>query len=117
MYKLNKSDYLTIIKYYNIHVPIKKNGYINHSKVEKLAEDILANKLCKCIKRVSDNSNDKEESRSIAICQNSILKRRKLRASKFSCKKGPKFNKTKKNKKNLMKTSRKISFKNKRKHK
>ena len=115
MYELNKNDYLTIIKYYNIPIPIKNNGYINHEKVEKLAEDILANKLCKCINYVSNETTNKDENRGIAICKNSILKRRKIKAGSFSCKKRAKFHKTRKNKKKLMKTSKKISFKNKRK--
>ena len=46
MKKLNNNDYKKILKYYNINYT--KNKKTN----KKIAEDILANKLCRCIKAV-----------------------------------------------------------------
>ena len=78
---LSNSDYKIILDYYNI--PYKKKS---HRWIKNKSEDILANKLCRCIKKVSKKSKLKEHV-SIAICRKSIFTRRNLRHSRFSCKK------------------------------
>ena len=90
MRKLNNSDYKKILEYYNIHH--KKNKKTN----KKIAEDILANKLCKCIKSIKKNNNT--EPKAIAICKNSIFKKKHINFYKFTCKKKRKLLGTKKNK-------------------
>ena len=88
--QLNKADYLAILNYYDI--PLEKNTSIQY--IKKTAEDILANKLCKCIKKVKNSnadtntdSQDANESRSIAICNDTIFRRKGIRHSTFTCKK------------------------------
>ena len=90
MKKLNNNDYKKILKYYNINYT--KNKKTN----KKIAEDILANKLCRCIKAVKKNT--KNESPAIAICKNSIFKKKNLNFYKFTCKKKPKLLKSKSHK-------------------
>ena len=45
--KLTKNDYITILKYYNINVP--KDTKIK--AIRQKAEQLIAEKLCRCIKR------------------------------------------------------------------
>ena len=80
MIKLNNKDYIKILKYYNIH-PTK-----NYNKNKITAENILANKLCRCIKKVSKKSKI-QESKAIAICKNSIFTKKNIKLYKFKCKK------------------------------
>ena len=61
---LNTSDYKHILEYYNL--PISNNNSINKKK----AEEILAIKLCRCIKSV--NKQYKNEKIAIPICTKSI---------------------------------------------
>ena len=106
--KLSNSDYKTILKYYDM--PINKNKQIN----KVLAEHILATKLCRCIKKVS-NTSKINENKAIGICTNSIFKRRNLKYNKFSCKKGFKLKGNKTHK--ILQKMNKIKFKYTRKRK
>ena len=101
--QLSRRDYLDILDYYNINVKKKDINFLKE-KVEKL----VANKLCKCIKSV--NNKVKNERKSIAICNNSVLKRKSLKIKRFSCKKMKLL--SKKNDKNLMKSVKKLTLKN-----
>ena len=84
MNKLSKNDYITILKFYDLPIPN------NNSLLIKNAENILATKLCRCIKKVkAKQNNKKDEKRPIAICKNSIFNKRNLKISKFTCKKNP----------------------------
>ena len=73
-------DYIDILNFYNI------DG-VNMTKkdVKLLAEDYLANKLCRCIKKV--NPKKKNEKKAIKICRNSVLHKKGLDVKKFKCKK------------------------------
>ena len=99
---LSKSDYKTILSYYKISFARKSDLWI-----KKKAEDILANKLCRCIKKVKKKSNLTEKS-SIAICKNSIFTKRNIKSSKFSCKKKYFLKNYKNNSYKLRKTRRSI---------
>ena len=44
--KLTQADYKKILKYYKLTIPK------NHKKTLKKAENIIAKKLCSCIKKV-----------------------------------------------------------------
>jgi hypothetical protein len=79
---LTKSDYVSILNYYNI--PIKKNTSMK--RIKKLSENILATKLCKCIKKVGKKTKTQER-RSIAICKKSIFQNKNIDFFRFSCKK------------------------------
>lgn len=72
---LSSRDYIKILNFYKINIP--KNKVILKSK----AEDILASKLCKCIKKVG------LEKRAIPICSKGIFTRKGLKRGKFQCKK------------------------------
>lgn len=80
MSKLTKKDYLNILNYYNISTKTK-----NKNEIKSLAEDILAKKLCKCIKKV--NKSIKNESSSIALCKTSVLHKKGIKNFRFTCKK------------------------------
>ena len=41
---------------YNIDIPKTKKGNVKYSKTKQIAEDILANKLCRCIKKVDKST-------------------------------------------------------------
>lgn len=60
--------------------------------VQNAAEEILATKLCRCIKKI--NPTEKNESKNIALCANSVLKKKGLKLSRFTCKKKPSFTKS-----------------------
>tara|TARA_Y100000389_G_C17379788_1_gene473690 strand:- start:464 stop:814 length:351 start_codon:yes stop_codon:yes gene_type:complete len=104
---LSKQDYMDILDFYNINY--SKNLPIN--LLRKLVEDKLAIKICSCIKKVKEKYNDKDEARSIAICNNSVIQKKNLKIYGFSCKKKktlkalqskPKGNKVLKNGKKLI---------------
>ena len=73
---LNKKDYTKILKYYNL--PIPKSA----SKMKKQAEEVLALKLCRCIKKVSPSN----EAKAIGVCTRTIFERKKLTRGAFTCK-------------------------------
>jgi hypothetical protein len=96
--KLTNKDYVSILKYYKLNIP--------HSRrlIRKNAEQILAEKLCKCIKKIDPIN----EAKSIGICTKTIFNRKGYTRGQFECKnkKSVKFrksgkllkNKTRKNK-------------------
>ena len=97
MDEISDNDYEKILKYYN--KPIPKSKII--LKIE--AEQILATKLCRCIKKIDTNF----EAMSIGICTKTIFNNIGYTRGKFKCK-GKKFvtfrkttssKKTRKNKK------------------
>ena len=75
---LNKKDYIKILKYYNLPIPRSA------SEIKKQAEDVLALKLCRCIKKVSPSN----EAKAIGVCTRTIFKRKNLTRGAFTCKRG-----------------------------
>ena len=91
MSELTNNDYKHILEYYQKPVPKSKR------LLKMTAEKIMAEKLCRCIKKV-----DKEnEARAIGICTKTIFNKKGYTRSKFKCKgkSTVKFNKTLKNRK------------------
>jgi hypothetical protein len=90
MSQLSKSDYIRILTFYKKEIPK------TFELIKKEAHDILATKLCKCIKKV-DKMN---ESKSIGICTKTIFNRKGLTRGDFKCrsKRFVKFNNTRTNK-------------------
>lgn len=84
--KLTKRDYLSILKYYNID-----SKGMTELALKKNAEDILARKMCRCIKAVQ-KYNTSPDKRAVAICRDSVLKKKNLNNFTFTCKKKVKFN-------------------------
>lgn len=75
---LTKNDYIKILEYYRLPIPKTM------SLLKKKAEDILALKLCKCIKKVSPDN----EPKAIGICSRTIFNRKGLQRKSFKCTKG-----------------------------
>lgn len=93
--KLNKLDYIEILKFYNINF----NENLPKKLLKKMVENIIAKKLCSCIKKVPNLN--QPESRAIGICNYSVLQRKNLKIKRFTCKKRPKLlNKTNENSSN-----------------
>lgn len=73
--ELTKKDYINILKYYNKSIPT------SFRLIKKKAEFIMADKLCKCIKRIDP----KNEPKSIAICTKTLFNNKGYRRGKFTC--------------------------------
>lgn len=76
---MNERDYILILKFYNKPIPNSKR------LIQKHAEKILAEKLCRCIKKLDPIN----EARSIGICTKTIFNNKGYTRGKFSCKKKP----------------------------
>ena len=83
---MTHKDNLAILAFYG-----KDTSSISKKEAKKAAEKILAEKLCRCIKKVRDSDKQKDESRAIAICKDSVLRRKNLRSYGFRCKKYPRL--------------------------
>ena len=70
--ELTNSDYEDILTYYDIEKPNRQEN------TKTLAEQILATKLCRCIKRVGKQRKQENERRNIGICRNSVISRKNL---------------------------------------
>ena len=86
MSKLTNKDYRDILTFYKKSIP-KSNRYL---KIQ--AEKIMADKLCKCIKKVDQ----KNEQKSIKICTKAIFINKDITRGKFTCKKRNSVNMTRK---------------------
>jgi hypothetical protein len=88
--RLTNKDYISILNYYNINIPKSK------ILIRKQAEKIMAEKLCKCIKKIDKDN----EAKSIGICTKTIFNRKGYSRGQFQCKKKQtvKFRKKNKNK-------------------
>ena len=80
--KLTKSEYIEILKYYEKEIP--KNASIG--KLKEKAEELVAKKLCECIKSINKQKHKDGEKRSIAICKNAILLKKGVSDKGFRCK-------------------------------
>jgi len=111
MFILTKSDYEKILNYYNIPFSLSESS----KQIKSKAEEILAQKLCKCIKNVKDSSSESEsdEARATGICTDSVFRRKGLRHSAFTCKKKPKLLRFRGKKYSLVKRSKYLSKKQK----
>jgi hypothetical protein len=104
--KLSQRDYLTILNYYDIEPPKNNKGNLDRKQIKQTAEDILATKLCRCIKKIDPNN----ESKSIGICTKSIFTNRSLKYNAFKCSPSFKLIKTRKQGRTIHKTQKKIKF-------
>lgn len=75
--ELTNKDYISILNYYKLNVPKTK------MLIKKNAEKIMAEKLCRCIKKIDT----KYEAKSIGICTKSIFNRKGYTRGQFQCKK------------------------------
>jgi hypothetical protein len=96
MNDLTINDYKRILEYYNKPLPKTKR------LLKTQAEQLLATKLCRCIKKVDK----KNEARAIGICTKTIINNKGFIRGKFTCKKKSSIV-LKKNKNNMTKKVRK----------
>ena len=92
MSELSMNDYKSILEYYKKTIPKSKR------LLKIAAEKILADKLCRCIKKLDPIN----ESKSIGICTKTIFNIKGYTRGKFSCK-GKRTIKIKKSRKNITK--------------
>jgi hypothetical protein len=76
MSKLTNKDYEDILNYYKKNIPKSKR------LLKENAEKILADKLCRCIKKIEPNN----EARSIGICTKTIINSKGFKRGSFKCK-------------------------------
>ena len=133
---LTHKDYVTILKHYGKNIPHKRTRKNRRSKVKmivdrkrtrKNAEDLLAGKLCKCIKSVQSSFESRtrknrnalqqrnktrkqplNESAAIGICRKNIFKNRGIDFNRFVCKKRAKLLQDFKKKHALQKTRKDV---------
>ena len=74
--ELTNKDYINILKYYKLNIPKSKR------LLKKQAEKIMAQKLCKCIKKLDPQN----EAKSIGICTKTIFNSKGYTRGKFKCK-------------------------------
>ena len=99
---LSKQDYCNILNFYNINF----NKNLSIKFIRKLAEKIIAEKLCRCIKKVPNKN--QPESRAIGICNYSVIQRKNLKIRGFTCKKKPSLLSNNKSKRLFKTTDHKI---------
>ena len=107
--QLSHEDFKNILKYYKIKVPKSKK------KTRKKAVNILAQKLCKCVKKLQRKTKKRRRKKlrnpATRICSASIFNKRGIVHGRFTCKKKPKFYVNKKTKHYLSKIRKKITMK------
>ena len=88
---ITKKDSIQILTFYKMKIPS------SNLLLKQKAENVLAEKLCRCIKKIDPVN----EAKSIGICTKTIFTRRGYTRGKFSCKKkqNVEFRKTNQNKK------------------
>jgi hypothetical protein len=92
-YKLTNNDYIQLLNFYKVKTPKNKR------KLREVAEKLMAQKLCSCIKKVAPTV--ETEPLAIGVCTRSIFTRKNLRRNKFQCKKRRYLKFTKRNNKAL----------------
>lgn len=76
---LSNKDNLDILRYYNISANKKKGS------TRKAAKKVLADKLCKCIKKLTVRNNGVNDGRTIGLCTKSVFERKGLERGLFTC--------------------------------
>ena len=79
---LSLSDYRKILNFYKLSVPESSE------KLRKKAEDVIAEKLCMCIKKIPGKTENKVESgaKALGICTKSVVNKKGFTRGSFSCK-------------------------------
>jgi hypothetical protein len=83
--KLTSADYKNVLKFYKMDLT-----HMKQREIKEKAEHLLATKLCKCIKSIKNRSAVTEK-RAIAICYNSVIKKKGIKTFRFKCKQGAKL--------------------------
>lgn len=83
---LSQKDFKTILEYYGKKIPSSAK------QIREEAENILSQKLCRCIKKVKKTQRI-TESQSTGICKTSVLHKKNVGIYGFQCKKNHSFHK------------------------
>ena len=97
---LTTTDYVNILKGYDIEIPRDKK------ELKRKAENVIAIKLCGCIKKVS-NGEKRREPQAIGVCTKSIINIKGYVRSDFKCKRNGRKVTLKKKKKQIKQNNRK----------
>lgn len=76
MSELTNNDYVNILNFYKKSIPKSRR------LIKKQAENIIATKLCKCIKKLDPEN----EVKSIGICTKTIINNKGYKRGTFRCK-------------------------------
>ena len=80
--ELTNEDYKDILTYYKMVIPRSKR------LLKKQAENIMSEKLCRCIKKVKEKKTPPiTEGQAIGICSKTIFNRKGFSRGKFRCQK------------------------------
>ena len=79
MTELTTNDYKKILEFYGVTMP--KSPRL----IKNAADKILAQKLCRCIKKVEKNVKNTSEGRAIGICTKTIFNAKGYTRGKFKC--------------------------------
>ena len=79
--ELTNEDYINILTYYKMDIPKSKR------LLKKQAENIMSEKLCRCIKKVKQSNKKITEGQAIGICSKTIFVKKGFTRSKFTCRK------------------------------
>jgi hypothetical protein len=79
--ELSNEDYINILTYYKMDIPKSKR------LLKKQAENIMSEKLCKCINKVKKSNKKITEGQAIGICTKTIFNKKGFTRGKFSCRK------------------------------
>ena len=74
--ELTNNDYTDILHFYKMRIPRSSR------LLKQQAEKIIANKLCKCIKKLDPEN----EAKSIGICTKTIINNKGYKRGTFKCK-------------------------------
>ncbi len=94
--QLTKKDYKKLLKFYGKHLQYdtnktRKKKY-SSKKTQQLLHKILAKKMCRCVKSVQKNPRRRlKEPQAIAVCNDSIFKKKGINFHRFTCKNGYKL--------------------------
>jgi hypothetical protein len=99
IHKLTNLDYANILQFYKKKIPTS-------NRILKLhAEQLLGDKLCRCIKKLGPTN----EARSIGICTKTVINNKGYARGKFSCKKKQHVTLTKPNNRKTLKRSKRFN--------
>lgn len=84
--KLTRGDYIKILHHYQPRMRKSTLSKMTTKSVKEDAHRILAEKLCRCLKKSTRTANIDDEGRRIAYCSRSIFNNRGMRQHGFRCK-------------------------------
>jgi len=86
-FQITKNDYKKVLQYYNVSIPNTPK------QLKETAENLLSDKLCRCIRKVKKSVRMKNKSLSknealqsgVGICRDSVLHKKRIDVYGFTC--------------------------------